>query len=163
VITVSDVPKKRHFRQVDSIKQQLYVYKAAHPEVVRMIGTGSECKILAEGFESERHPDVAVYKTDPIAEDDDLWSVWTPELVIEVVSPGSEKRDYEEKPPEYLAFGVAEYWIFDEPAQKVTVMRRVGGVWKTRPLGPTDKITTALLPGFELDIAAVFAAAASAR
>jgi Uma2 family endonuclease len=163
VITVSGIPKTKHFRQVDAIKQQLYLYKATHAEVIRLIGSGSECKVLAIGFESERHPDVAVYKTDPTAAESEVWSEWVPEIVIEVISPSSEKRDYEEKPPEYLAFGVAEYWIFDEHAQKVTVMHSSGGVWKTRPLGPADKITTRQLPGFELDIAAVFAAAASAQ
>jgi Uma2 family endonuclease len=163
VITVSDVPKKKHMKQVFAITHRLHLYAAANPEVVRMIGSGSECKILAEGYESERHPDILVYRTEaPDAED--VWSVWIPELVIEVISPGSEKRDYDEKPPEYLAFGVAEYWIFDEPAQKVTVMQRAGGRrWKTQELGPTDKITTRQLPGFELDIAAVFAAAAGGK
>src|SRR5258706_7047093 len=107
VITVSDVPGKKHLKQVCEINQQLYVYKAAHPEVIRTIGGGSDCKILAEGFESERHPDIFVYKTDP-PDSDDVWSIWVPEIAIEVVSPSSEKRDYEEKPPEYFAFGVAE-------------------------------------------------------
>src|SRR5437016_9864888 len=65
VIIVSDVPGKKHFKQVFAIQQQLHVYAAAHREVIRMIGGGGECKILAEGFESERHPDIFVYKTDP--------------------------------------------------------------------------------------------------
>jgi len=160
VITVSDVPGKKHFAQFDMIVQQFYVYKAGHPATVRRIGPGSDCKILAEGFESERHPDVSVYKTEP-PDSADLWSVWVPEIVIEIVSPSSEKRDYEEKPPEYLAFGVAEYWIFDEPKQQVTVMRRMGGRWRTAVLAGTDTIKTPLLPGFELNISQVFAAAAS--
>ena len=153
VITVSDVPKKKHMKQANFVRRKLDAFLDAHPGVANIVNTGTDCKILAEGFDSERHPDLAVYKTEA-PDTDDIWSVWVPEIVIEVVSPGSEKRDYEEKPPEYLAFGVAEYWIFDEPAQKVTVMRRVGGVWKTRVLSPADKLTTILLPGFELDIAA---------
>jgi Uma2 family endonuclease len=160
VITVSDVPGKKHFKQVHAINRQLYLYQAAHPEVIRVIGGGGDFKILAEGFESERHPDIFVYKTDA-PDSDDIWSIWVPEIVIEVVSPSSEKRDYEEKPPEYLAFGVSEYWIFDEAKQQVTVLQRSGGRWKTRVLNPTQSITTRLLPEFELNIQAVFAAAAS--
>jgi Uma2 family endonuclease len=158
VISVSDVPGKKHLRQVHAINRQLYLYQAARPEVIKLIAGGGDCKILAEGFESERHADIFVYKTD-MPEADDLWAVWVPEIVVEVVSPGSERRDYEEKPPEYLAFGVAEYWIFDEPAKKVTVMQRSGGRWKVRDLGAGDAIQTRLLPGFELRIAGVFGAA----
>ena len=160
VITVSDVPGKKHLKQVHAINKQLYLYQAAHPEIIRVIGGGGDMKILAEGFESERHPDIFVYKTEA-PDSEDIWSVWVPEIVIEVVSPSSEKRDYEEKPPEYLAFGVSEYWIFDEPKQQVTVLQRFGGRWKPRVLNPTQTITTHLLPGFELNIQAVFAAAAS--
>lgn len=159
VITVSDVPGKKHFKQVHAINQQLYLYQAANPEVVRMIGSGGEFKILAEGFESERHADIFVYKTEA-PDSSDIWSIWVPEIVIEVVSPGSEKRDYEEKPPEYLAFGVTEYWIFNEPEQQVSVLHRSGGRWKTRVLNAAETIKTRLLPGFELNINAVFAAAA---
>src|SRR4051812_45357545 len=64
VITVSDVPGKIHFAQVDALKQQLSLYKAARPDIVRRLGPDSECKILDEGFDSERHPDVAVYMTE---------------------------------------------------------------------------------------------------
>src|SRR3954465_14000682 len=84
VITVSDVPGKKHLKQVVEINQQLYLYRAAHPEVIKMLGGASDCKILVEGYESERHPDIFIYKTEP-PESEDLWSVWVPEIVIEVV------------------------------------------------------------------------------
>jgi Uma2 family endonuclease len=42
------------------------------------------------------------------------------------VSPGSEVRDYEEKPEEYLAFGVREYWIFDADKETILVLVRKG-------------------------------------
>jgi Uma2 family endonuclease len=160
VITVGDVPGKKHFKQVHAINQQLYLYQAAHPEVIRVIGGGGDFKILAEGFESERHPDIFIYKTDA-PDSDDIWSIWVPEIVIEVVSPSSEKRDYEEKPPEYLAFGVSECWIFDEPKQQVTVLQRAGGRWRPTLLTPAQSIKTRLLPGFELNIAGVFRAASN--
>lgn len=161
IITVSDVPGKRHFRVVDAIKQQLYLYKATHPEVVRLIGGGGECKILVPPYESERHPDVAVYKTDP-PDTQDIWSIWVPEIVVEVVSPGSEKRDYEEKPPEYLAFGVTEYWIVDADKQEFTLMQRSGGRWLTRTLTPADTHRPRPLPAFELQLTPIFAAAREA-
>ena len=161
IITVSDVPGKKHFRQVHAIKQQLYTYAAARPEVVRMIGGGGECKMLVPPYESERHPDVAVYKTDP-PDTQDIWSIWVPEVVVEVVSPGSEKRDYEEKPPEYLAFGVTEYWIVDAEKQQFTLMQRSGGRWLSRTLSAADTHNPRPLTGFDLQLAPIFAAARDA-
>src|SRR5687767_14540716 len=74
VITVSDVPKKKHMKQANYIRRKLDVYADAHPAVVNAVNSGNDCKILAEGFESERHPDLAVYKTES-PDTPDVWSV----------------------------------------------------------------------------------------
>ncbi|MGV0107976.1 putative restriction endonuclease domain-containing protein [Nostoc sp. DSM 114160] len=42
-----------------------------------------------------------------------------PLLVVEVVSPNQENRDYRYKRSEYAARGIVEYWIVDPIAQKV--------------------------------------------
>ncbi len=123
-----------------------------------MIGGGAECKILLTDLDSERHPDVAVYKTEP-PDSPDIWSIWIPEIVVEVVSAGSEKRDYEEKPLEYLAFGVMEYWIIDQAKQQITINLRSAGSWKPQILTSGDRYQSRLLPGFELDCHAIFNAA----
>jgi Uma2 family endonuclease len=161
IVTARDPGGPRHLAQIHALQQQLYLYKATHPEVVRLIGGGGECKLLVPPYESERHPDVAVYKTDP-PDTQDIWSIWVPEIVVEVVSPGSEKRDYEEKPPEYLAFGVTEYWIVDADKQEFTLMQRSGGRWLTRTLAPADTHKPRPLPAFELQLAPIFAAAREA-
>src|SRR5258706_6338675 len=157
VVTVVDVPSRRHLAQVIEIQQQFFNYRSAHSDRVHTIAGGAECKILLEDLESERHPDVAIYKT--AAEPNEDWSSWVPEVVIEGVSPGSETRDDEEKPPEYLAFGVMEYWIVDAAKEEVLTMRRSGGKWAKRVLKGDEKYKTRLLPGFEFDVAAVFPAA----
>jgi Uma2 family endonuclease len=48
-----------------------------------------------------------------------------PRLVVEVVSPGKigRERDYEQKPLQYAARGIREYWIVDRQAQMVMVLR----------------------------------------
>ena len=58
-----DVPRPRHFLLVDAIRQQLATYRQDHTGVIVAIAGGGECKLLIEGLESERHPDLAVYKT----------------------------------------------------------------------------------------------------
>src|SRR5262249_26274592 len=104
VIVVSDVPNPRHFAMVNASRRQLAAYDLAYPGKIYAIAAGSECKILVPGFASERHPDIAVYKTPPPTAGEDVWRHWIAEPAIEVVSPGSETRDYQEKPEEYFAF-----------------------------------------------------------
>lgn len=159
VIVVIDVPKKRHLYQVDSIRDQLSAYKLAHPGRIQIIAAGSECKIMVTGYESERHPDLAVYMTLPPEEDEDFWFIWIPELVIEVVSSGSKLRDYKEKREEYLAFGVGEYWIFDLEKREMLVLKRIGGRWRERIVRPPKVYQTRLFPGLRFSCAQVFQAA----
>lgn len=53
-----------------------------------------------------------------------------PLLVVEVVSPKQENRDYRYKRSEYAARGIAEYWIVDPMQQKVTVLEWVEGLYE---------------------------------
>jgi Uma2 family endonuclease len=157
VIAVTDVPGKPHMAQVRALRRQLSAYDAAHPDVIYDVMTGSEAKILVADDQSERHPDLSIYKTPP--PETDLWSTWIPEIVIEVVSPSSAQRDYEEKPPEYLAFGVSEYWIVDTQKQQMTVLRRSRGRWAPTDVKHGETYQSRLLPGFTLDVTAVLDAA----
>ncbi|MGP0065262.1 MAG: Uma2 family endonuclease [Isosphaeraceae bacterium] len=160
IITVSDVPNRLHVLLVFAISRQLFVYDAFHPGRVHMIATGSECKLLIPTLDSERHPDLAIYLTpSPRIEDANLWRNWFPEVVIEVVSPGSRKRDYKEKPAEYLQMGAKEYWIVDPRKRAMVVMRRVRNRWVESVVEPPDLYRTRLLPGLEFSCAAVFEAA----
>jgi Uma2 family endonuclease len=160
VITVSDVPGPRHLAQVMAIRRQFSRYDLSKPGRIHTIAGSGECKILVAGLESERHPDVAVY-TEPPPEED-VWRAWIPEVVVEVVSSGSEHRDYDEKRDEYLRFGVKEYWIVDAGKGQVLVLRRAGGEWKERVVRPPEVYRTRRLPGFELSCEEVFRAAAEA-
>jgi Uma2 family endonuclease len=158
VVVVTDVPNPPHLAQVDAIREQLSRDRAAHPGRIAVMGGGAECKILLDDLESERHPDWSVYKTPPPGDDSDVWAEWIPEIVIEVVSPGFEQRDYEEKPEEYLRFGVREYWIVDAQRQEMLVLRRVRGQWKEQIVRPPEVYRTRQLPGFEFSCEAVFQA-----
>jgi Uma2 family endonuclease len=158
VIDVSDIPGKRHLKQFLKIRDALLRYDIGHPGRIHAVAGGAECKILAASHESERHPDIAVYLS-PAPEGDDIWSSWIPDIVIQIVSRGSKRRDYEEKPDEYLAFGVREYWIVDASKEEMLILRRRGGRWAERGVKSSETYKTRLLPGFELDLAALFAAA----
>ena len=53
----------------------------------------------------------------------------TPELVVELVSPNQENRDYRYKRSEYAARGILEYWVVDTIAEKVTLFQWVEGFY----------------------------------
>ncbi len=135
IITVSDVPAYPHAWRVAFLRYQLGLYKAGHPGEIHIILGSMECKLLVGDFESERHPDLAIYKKAPprkIA----VWFHWIPEIVIEVVSPGSALRDYEEKREEYLELAVKEYWIVDGEKARITVLRRSARQMERTSSGP---------------------------
>jgi Uma2 family endonuclease len=160
IITVSDVPNKSHLFQVYAVRRQLSVYDISHPGPIRMIASGNECKVPIVGFASERHPDVSVYLSPaPDVQDEELWMLWVPEIVIEVISPSSRQRDYEEKPAEYLRFGVKEYWIVDAEKRVMVVMRRSRGRWAETTVKPPAIYRPRLRPGFEFSIDDVFKSA----
>jgi Uma2 family endonuclease len=158
VLVVSDVPNRRHLAQVTALRRQLSAYDLANAGRIHTLAAGSECKIVLTALESERHPDLAIYKTPP-PDDEPWWALWVPEIVVEVVSPGSAQRDYTEKREEYLLFGVLEYWIIDADRQELLVLRRAGGQWRERVVRPPEVYRTRLLPGLELAPGPVFEAA----
>jgi Uma2 family endonuclease len=161
VITVSDFPNPKHLEMVNEARRQLVAYDLAHPGVIHVLASGGECKVLLAGLESERHPDLAAYKTPP-PEEKNVWATWVPEIVLEVVSSESRHRDYEEKPDEYLQFGIREYWIIDSDKEKMVVLKRFRGEWREQNIKPSKLYNTSLLPGLEFSCKKVFEAAESA-
>lgn len=68
-----------------------------------------------------------------------------PSLVVEVVSPNQEKRDYRYKRSEYGARGISEYWIVDPLLQQVTVLELVEGFYEAEVYTGTTPIASPLL------------------
>ena len=82
-----------------------------------------------------------------------------PELVIEIASKGTRKRDETIKRRLYERSGVSEYWVVDPVIDVIRLYRREGDRFG-RPLELSreagDVLTTPLLPGLELSLARVF-------
>jgi Uma2 family endonuclease len=79
-----------------------------------------------------------------------------PDLVVEILSPGTRRRDLEIKQALYVRFGVQEYWIVDPEARTVTVLTLTGDHYE--PVSPgDDAIASRVLPGFTLALNEVFA------
>ena len=159
VLDVSDVPLPKHAMVWSAIRDQLIGYRLTHPGLTYAIFGGNECRLRIDTLQSARHPDLTVYKTAPPSWGNEVWGLWVPELVVEIVSPSSVSRDYQEKREEYLAFGVIEYWIVDPKQATILVLRREHDQWSERSLTPDDIYETPLLPGFRLACRPIFEAA----
>jgi Uma2 family endonuclease len=156
-ITASEVPNYFHGSLVDAVRDFLSAFRRQHRGLIHRIFSGTECKLLIPDWESERHPDVAVYLKRPVGpKGRALWRVWIPEIVIEIVSPRSSDRDYVEKREEYWTLGVKEYWIVDAHRGQILQLRRGRNQWIEKPLKRGDTLQTKLLPGFKLSCAEVF-------
>jgi len=83
----------------------------------------------------------------------------SPDLVIEIGSPGTRKRDETIKRRLYERSGVREYWIVDPELDVIRVYRREGDTFARAielSLEADDVLTTPLLPGLERPLRAVF-------
>jgi Uma2 family endonuclease len=82
-----------------------------------------------------------------------------PELVIEVLSPGSrnEQRDRETKLHLYSRRGASEYWIIDWMRRQLLVYRRENAALQlVATLRDSEELTTPLLPGFSCRVSDLF-------
>ena len=80
-----------------------------------------------------------------------------PDLVVEILSPGTAERDRELKLNLYARYGVREYWIVDPEDETVEVM-------ELGPEGPLDvrrydagSVESRLLPGLSVTLDDIFA------
>ena len=82
-----------------------------------------------------------------------------PDLIIEIISPGTRLRDEGIKLQSYGASGVGEYWMVYPDREMARVYRREGGRFRlTAELSTAagDVLTTPLLPGLGIPLAEVF-------
>ncbi len=81
-----------------------------------------------------------------------------PDLVVEILSPSTERHDRGRKQEIYGRLGVREYWIVDPQAETVEVLSEShSGLTATATYGFEDALVSPLLPGLSIDLAEVFA------
>jgi len=116
---------------------------------------------LVFGDDDDVVPDVAWISTERLATAIDGSGHFrvAPELVVEVLSPGStnERRDREAKLKLYSRRGVHEYWIVDWRQRQVAVYRREQAALRLiETLYADDTLRSLLLPGFACSVVQLF-------
>jgi len=102
-------------------------------------------------------PDICVI-CDP-SKIDERGCLGAPDIVVEILSPGNNKTELQNKYEVYEESGVQEYWIVS-PQDKTFFRYTLNqdGVYVASKLLPSDsEVTTPVLPGFILNLEEVFA------
>jgi Uma2 family endonuclease len=150
VLVVTPIPSEAEGDPNEELGYWLRSYRDHHPQ-------GSALnKTLAERYvqlpDSRRRADRVIWaglgrRPDP--------KVDHPTIIVEFVSRArrDRTRDYEEKRREYLALGIAEYWVIDRFRRAMTVYRNQPGALAEQVVAEGETYRTDLLPGFELPLA----------
>ncbi len=87
-----------------------------------------------------------------------------PDMVVEILSDSTRRRDLNDRLPVYAGNGVREVWIVDLDAASVTV--HAGDVPALAPVqvfDAADTLISDVMPGVAIDLAPIFARAFAAR
>ncbi len=80
-----------------------------------------------------------------------------PDLIIEIISPATEKRDRGYKKTLYARYGVEEYWLVDPNRKTVEVLTLTKkGFEQSGLYGEKETLTSSLLEGLNISLKQVF-------
>lgn len=95
-------------------------------------------------------PDVLFIRADRVAHIVD-YPHEAPDVAVEVISPGTRRKDLHTKRRDYERYGVREYWIVDPTNRSMTFLRlREGRFVEVEP--ESDRYTSEAVPGFVLEL-----------
>ncbi|MFE0021358.1 Uma2 family endonuclease [Amycolatopsis sp. NPDC059021] len=114
-LVMSPSPKPRHNIAIFRLAKQLEPQLPEHLSLVPDTDVDL-CLVPAGEPGFSRRPDLLVVDRAAVArvdKDDDMLRADEVRIVVEVVSPGSKRTDYQTKHGEYADAGIPRYWIVD--------------------------------------------------
>lgn len=111
--------------------------------------------LFAEGDYLE--PDLVFVRSDRMNIESKRGIEAAPDLVVEILSPSTAKRDRTLKRDRYQHFGVPEYWIVDPDKREIIVYRKDRSILEVCSRTLTWQ-PSADKPALDLDVAALFPA-----
>ena len=85
------------------------------------------------------------------------WIYGAPDLVVEIISPGTAKKDRGLKLEQYGKHGVLEYWIVNLENEEVEIyLPEDGELVKKQTLTKADTLRSAVVIGFEISVSEIF-------
>jgi Uma2 family endonuclease len=153
---VTPTPIRKHQAIATNLSALIWGYLQKHP-IGRVIG--SPLDVIFSDFDVVE-PDVLYISSQRMSEiETSPWIKGAPNLVVEIGSPSTRKRDETIKRRLYERFGVDEYWVIDPELDTIKVYRRANDRYQRTTeltLESGDVLTTPLLPGLDLRLAKIF-------
>jgi Uma2 family endonuclease len=153
---VTPSPNTKHQTVVFNLTTALGIYLRSHPIGAAFVAPFDV--VLSDLDVVE--PDLLYIARERAAIVTDQHVRGVPDLVVEILSPGTRKTDEVTKRKMYERFGVREYWIVDPELDTIKIYRQTDqGFVRAAELSVehADALTTPLLPGFSMALADVFA------
>lgn len=147
---MTPAPVTRHQMIAMRLSHALMTYLETHP-----IGTAlaAPCDVLLSDVDILQ-PDLLVVLQDGLARITDKNVQGPPDLVIEILSPGTAGRDRDLKRKRYEHFGVREYWLVDPDRNTVEILRLEQNRFTRASLtSPPSQASSPLLSDLILDLA----------
>jgi Uma2 family endonuclease len=143
-------------------------HQGVSSELSRQIGNflrDKPCKVFAAPFDvrlnADTYDDTVVQPDIVVICDRSKLSgtgcVGAPEMVIEILSPSTARRDKLVKFQQYRKAGVREYWIVDSDSKTVAAHILENDEYITRAYGETDNAPVHILEGCTIELSYVFA------
>lgn len=136
---VTAAPSRRHQRTSHRLQVELHrlLDEPGHGQVYAA-PFGVEFPETGEGAQ----PDLLFVSRERLHIVGEDWIRGAPDLVIEIASPSTARRDRTVKLDFYRRLGVAEYWVVDPEAEQVEVWPLASGA--TEPKRYTDRVPVRL-------------------
>ncbi len=165
------LPEDKRYEIIDGELYMVAAHNTRHQRVSRRLEAAllqhTEQKHLGEIFyapydvilsdENVVQPDILFVRKQRAGVITDANLQGAPDLVVEILSPGTRSKDLELKRKAYARFGVQEYWIVDPEADTIEVL-----VWNelgyvtAGVYAKADCLSSPLLPDLNLPLSKVF-------
>ncbi|MFV2014067.1 MAG: Uma2 family endonuclease [Candidatus Heimdallarchaeota archaeon] len=145
-IIVTPPPSIKHQSVITYILTELSIYFKKHSGKVFSAPIGVKFK-----NNDVLEPDIVVIPDDK-SYSEKHYIIKPPLLVIEVLSPNTQHRDWGYKKDKYEEFGIQEYWIIDPETLDTSIFVVKDKKYQLRGKYTlsSDKITSEVLKGFEI-------------
>lgn len=157
-LQVLPMPTRMHQLIVGFLYRRLFAFIQTHYPGAEVLFAPMPVRLFAREY---REPDVIYRSAEHVRQDTGAYPQ-AADLVIEVISgsKGDRERDLIDKRRDYALAGIPEYWIVDPQEELIIVLRLEGNEYAEHGrFVAGDAATSALLPGFTVPVADVWAAA----